>query len=864
MSLPYTFICKFKVFKYTSSQQNMSDNDSSGMSDGDEIFLRELKIDDLQQDDITSCGIYAGFVYPLLLGRFGEHVIIKGQQTRVKDASINFIYQAAFAIAHLVYVQGFHKILDNNGRINLGVKKSRDEEENMTETRIELEMLHEDAEDVHKNSLLIDVTLDSLVLMEPINKGKPFFKYKDFRKSLWTEKELPGPVKTLGSKLFLRLQNLYCLNFFVMDMASIFAPLFQFSDDTYCTYNNKNISFLADHIEQSEGGMQQNTRLEVLRKVALAQYFQTFLNLNGKNSDSFVFFIHYMPNHYGLNVITLKSLEVTYKGHILYPNLPSLNDLECKIYDSLSTRETLSQNDYGATITRLASLHILNDARIWSEIKRSNTIADFLKALQFRRGSVEVKKKGELDLLIEQCCSYMQTNKQEEVQFVVYALNILREKIRSGWAEFPRSSNDMPNDFEAFKRGIKKAVKEYILIIMPTLLYKKIITVGNVIIVDDTHRNIDVSIYFEEGPWMLLAGWDQNWNFDPERKIFQNVRYSLVDTTVLEDNRITKPNLQGRADIVDDGNTRKSIARTRRKGIRLGGVDFIINSCKGVRGGNTGEIQYCQNFEDSMVTSVAGEHAYGKDFACYHNYIALVAIQNAVDKNLIQLKILTEAKKKAPQPTRLDFKRKLNFKKNPKKKVLQPLDLTKRLESFLATVFFGVLYGFVSRYGTNILQKGIGINYRKAQRERKNGNDFLDITIIKNRLTNLQKRLTKLQEEDRLTKRYREKILVQEIINTLIVKNRSFSALSSGDWDYVERNFRAEDLNALQFKVFYSTGVIIYNARTSDKDFVKHFKIQDKQEKHETYDIICIIEDIVDDDDNNDTAFKSKYININI
>ena len=87
MLKPYAFTCKFKVFKYTSSQQRMSYSDSSIESDGEDTSSIKLGIDDLRQGDTTSCGIYAGFVYPLLLGRFGKHVTIFGQKTRKRNGS---------------------------------------------------------------------------------------------------------------------------------------------------------------------------------------------------------------------------------------------------------------------------------------------------------------------------------------------------------------------------------------------------------------------------------------------------------------------------------------------------------------------------------------------------------------------------------------------------------------------------------------------------------------------------------------------------------------------------------------------------------------------------------------------------------
>ncbi len=838
MLKPYTFTCKFKVFKYTSSQQGMSYSDSSVKSDGDEIYLEKLGIDDLRQNDATSCGIYAGFVYPLLLGRFGKHVTIIGQKTRKSNGSNNFIYQAAFAIAHLVYVQGFHKILDE-GKIKFGIENNRDEEGK--EIRIELEMLHEDVDNVHTNSLLIDVTPDSLVLMKPRFTSHPHFKYNDYRKSLWNEDQLPEPVQRIGKKLFHSIQNQCLSNFFVKDMASIFAPVLEFDDGTYYTYKNKNISFLADHIEQSAGGIQQSTRLEVLKKVALAQYFQTTLNINGKDSNSFVFFIHYMPMHYGLNVITLKSLKPQlYEGQYLYAKLPTFKDLECKIYDS-SNGTRKSQSDYGATITRLASLHLLHDAKILSSVESPNTIKVFLKSLNFTRGIVEKKRKKALDFLIEQCCSFMQLDKQKEVQFVVYALNILREKIRSGWAEFPRASNDRPNNFEAFKRNIKKAVKEYILEIMPTLLEENIITVGNVITVDEIHRNINVLIKFEEDPWMLLAGWDQNWNFSPERKIVQNVRYSLFDTTRSGDNRITEPTLQGRSYAVDDENTRKYKAITMRKGIRLGGVDFIINSCEGVRGGSAYENQDCQNFEKSIMTPNAEENAYGEDFACYHNYIALVAIQNAVKgetlkitlqnppatvieqsassqnagqsrQNLPNKQVLSMSNLSQRQPiTRILFDNNGKGQKKIFDKTSQdPLYLIEDLKDNVEVFVYSVIVGFVGHYTVDVLQKGPKTVYLNALNNKESGNHFMK--NIKKPSKKLYKLSTQPGYQAGVTQ-------LQQIIREYITRSRTFTVIFS---QFLDRTEFPDADKALHFTIQRTGKVGVGLDSQSDFNIVVH------------------------------------------
>ena len=55
MSFSYTFICKFKVFKYTYSKQGMIYSDSSVESDvsdnDDDVTLQEITIDNLIDQD---------------------------------------------------------------------------------------------------------------------------------------------------------------------------------------------------------------------------------------------------------------------------------------------------------------------------------------------------------------------------------------------------------------------------------------------------------------------------------------------------------------------------------------------------------------------------------------------------------------------------------------------------------------------------------------------------------------------------------------------------------------------------------------------------------------------------------------------
>ena len=774
-------------------------SDSSVESDReDDSAAPELTIHDLQQNDATSCGIYAGFVYPLLLGRFRDHVTLRGLQTYRAAGSQNFILQAAYAIAHIVHVQGYHDFVEKlSGEIKLTKEKA---------STIFMRK-------IHNESLLIDVTPDSLILVEPRNANYPHIAYKGDNKVFWKIEDFSTAVQDLGNDLFSKMNRTCLQSHFVMDIASIFSPLLEFRDGTYYTYQEQlykeqNISFLAKHLEQSERGAQQpariDTRVDVIKKIALAQYFQTILDLESEeDSTTDVFFIRYMPGHYGLDVIQLNTLGINDSEDTLYVTISELNT-RCVLYDSLNGTATVS-HDYGSAITRLATLHNMNGDKMY-EFEKPKTINRILKQLKFKRSDIRQRKKTALDVLIEDCCSYMHVNKQEEVQFVVFALADLREKIRVSTEDllFPDSLTDatrVPRKFEAFKKHIQNIIKNYVLIRMDVLHAE-----GDVIVEKVHSREVKVEINFADNPWLLLAGWDENWNFSEKRKIKQIVRYELEYNSKDDKNIVTEPTVRKRAE--KDGKEWRSI--TKRNGIRVRKTDFIIKSCKGQRP-KIKRLQDCENFKKS-VEEEADYDAYKGYFACYHHFIALVAIQYVVESNMIDIQSV--AQKRAERPQTRKIARKLDFAAEDSSADGSDdrplLTLTSDLKSFTETLIFAVIYAFVGKYGINILQRSIKETYM----ESNSGNEF--IKSVK-------------EPSKKLRTASNVKAQIQQIISEYITKSRKFIVQKAGTDDEDELQFnvlQGEDVFVQYTKPFAGSTKIHFmreGADTDDDDMEEYF-----------------------------------------
>lgn len=593
----------------------------------------------INQDDNCSCGLYAGFVFPALTGRFkGYFKWHSGEIWQDGEKGNSYLkWQLAHMLAHLIivhnkYVLPFDK--ENFGKVN---------EESIQFNANDLKFLEPHMVDMkHLDKRWSELQWQSILLCDaPL--GKETQKHLTYRGGTTTPlKNVSKPVRELGEYIFSKInREIFLDSDFVLEICKVFA----FNYGKLYGRNESMVACLRKTPQNVNDGMAKAARQ--------IQLHQTLEDIDGyqltQPCDLFVVYLSGL--HYTLLKFTITPLQMLERDNTHFYSekkdfIPE-RTINCTVYDSLNTGEPKPYIEASLKTLKqemLKTLYIIN--KHVSENKNKIMFNDLCKAVFGKRAPVLRPKKSKIQKQILQCervnhytheeniivdgvrrsvrfGMYINQNGEETnpLLYAIKALVALRFKIKDGLLKDSTLDTSDAIYYKACRTNVIKYIKEIVFKNIQVLLDTGTVSVD--IQNEVVHVDIKLDNNTEShGYWLRMCGWEENWwnNFAKTQKII-----------------FTKEKDGGNDDLIEGSNSFKGRS-VKRKGIRYNDNIYYITSDSGVVNSTDGVVRQssedymCQNFEEAMNALRRGERVnnYDKHFACYHNYISLLALQHVL------------------------------------------------------------------------------------------------------------------------------------------------------------------------------------------------------------------------------------------